>query len=244
MELPLKASPTVSLIIPAFNEEDYIGACLDAVMKNVRPHINEVIVVDNASTDRTAKIAGSFPGVIVVCESRKGPTHARQRGYESSTGDILVYADADTRPPVGWIEQILNEFTERNDVVCVSGPYRFYDLPKHADAAIVIWNAATKLLSFAIGYLVIGGNFAIRRDVLDSMGGFDQAIDFYGDDVDIARRAHAFGKIRYILTLTMPSSARRLKAQGLLRTGNLYAKNFFSIVTHGRPHTASYEDYR
>jgi len=235
---------SVSLIIPAYNEEKYIGACLDAIATNVQSHISEIIVVDNASTDRTAEIAGTYPGVTVVHEPNKGPTHARQRGYLASTGELLVYVDADTRPPSGWIEQIQEEFRKSSDIVCVSGPFSYYDFPPRANVAVKIWNVGAKVLSIFIGYLVIGGNFAIRRDVLECMGGFDQTIEFYGDDADIGRRAHAFGKARYMLKLEIPSSARRLKAQGLIRTGNLYAKNFFSIVSHGHPITPHYEDYR
>lgn len=232
-----------SLIIPAYNEEKYIGACLEAALQNAKDEFKEIIVVDNASTDRTAEIAGSYPGVRVISESRKGVTRARQRGYEASSGDILVYVDADTRPPTGWMQQVKAIFKDPR-VAGISGPYLFYDLPPYTSILISSWNAATKVLSYFTKAMLIGGNFAMRREVLEKIGGFDETIEFYGDDVDLARRARAHGKIRYSLRLTMPSSARRLKAQGFVRMGRIYAKNFFSVILSGRPSTTDYSDYR
>lgn len=239
----MEREPSFSLIIPAYNEEKYIGACLEAAIKNTKGAFSEIIVVDNASTDRTPQIAASYPGVTVVHEPRKGTSSARQRGYLSSTGDILAYVDADTLPPEGWIEQIQSIFQKNPHIVGVTGPYQFYDLPPSAEKAVRVWNIAAKFVSYMVTF-VTGGNFAIRRDVLDKMGGFDQSIVFYGDDTDIGKRATKFGKILYTLHLTMPSSARRIKAQGLMRTGNLYAKNLISVVARGRPSTLEYEDFR
>lgn len=232
-----------SLIIPAYNEEKYIGACLEAGLANAKGTFKEIIVVNNASTDRTAEIAGSYPGVRVVDEPRKGLTRARQRGFLESTGDVLVYVDADTRPPAGWIQQVKAAFKDLS-IIGVSGPYVYYDLPPYAGILVSTWNAATKILSYFTNSMLIGGNFAMRRDVIERIGGFDETIEFYGEDIDLAKRAHVHGKIQYSLGLTMPSSARRLKAQGFVRMGKLYAKNFFAVTLSGRPSTTEYEDFR
>lgn len=236
--------PSFSLIIPAYNEEKYIGACLDAVLQNAKGAFKEVIVVDNASTDRTAEIARSYPGVCVIDEPQKGATHARQRGYLESSGGILVYVDADTRPPAGWIERVQKILEKHPEVIGVSGPYTFYDLPPYASVLIRAWDLASKVISYFTKSVLIGGNFAMRRGVLEKLGGFDETIEFYGDDVDLARRAHAYGKIVFSLRLAIPSSARRLKAQGFVRMGKLYAKNFFAVIFSGRPSTLEYKDYR
>ena len=98
--------PTISLIIPAYNEEAYLPACLDAIMQNVAGKAIEIIVVDNNSTDGTRQVIERYPAVTYVFEPKKGITRARQRGFMSSSGDILAYVDADTRPPPGWIEHI------------------------------------------------------------------------------------------------------------------------------------------
>src|ERR1700760_2088294 len=83
--------PTISLIIPAYNEEDYLPACLDAVMENVAGKVMEIIVVDNNSTDGTKAVVERYPAVTYVFEPEKGITRARQRGFLASSGDILAY---------------------------------------------------------------------------------------------------------------------------------------------------------
>ena len=90
--------PTISLIIPAYNEEAYLGACLDAVMANVAGKALEIIVIDNNSTDGTRAVAERYPAVTYVFEPEKGITRARQRGFLTARGDILAYVDADTHP--------------------------------------------------------------------------------------------------------------------------------------------------
>ena len=109
------ARPSISLIIPAYNEEAYLGACLDAVMANIAGKALEIIVVDNNSTDGTKAVAQLYPAVTYVFEPEKGITRARQRGFLTARGDILAYVDADTHPPDGWIEQIWEQFGKNSE---------------------------------------------------------------------------------------------------------------------------------
>ena len=95
-----------------------------------------------------------------------------------------------------------------------------------------------------IGYMVIGGNFAIRRDVVERMGGFvDPVTEFYGDDTIIARRAHKFGKILFSPDFVISTSGRRINKGGLFTTAFAYAKNYVAI-TMGAPPTREYKDFR
>ncbi len=87
---------TLSLIIPAFNEEKYIGRLLTSIAELPLTSVKEVIVVDNNSTDKTQEIARSFKNVTVVTETRKGVAFARSRGAELATGEIIAFLDADT----------------------------------------------------------------------------------------------------------------------------------------------------
>lgn len=235
---------SISLVIPAFNEEAYLGKCLDAVMANVKGRACEIIVVDNDSTDGTAKVARGYPGVTYVFEPEKGITKARQRGYRSARGEIVAYVDADTRPPAGWIEQIDAQFGGNEKLACLSGPYSFYDLNGLRRRLAEGWFVAARPLYGIIGYMVVGGNFAIRRTVLDAMGGFDASIEFYGEDADIAKRARKFGKVLFSPRFVMPTSGRRLQQQGYLKSAGIYFINFFSIVLRGKPATHDYTDIR
>jgi glycosyltransferase involved in cell wall biosynthesis len=95
----------VSLVIPAFNEEYHLRACLDAIAKQtVMPF--EVIVADNNSTDRTAAIAAEFPFVRVVHAAQQGIVYARNAGFDAARGDIIGRIDADILIPHNWVEHI------------------------------------------------------------------------------------------------------------------------------------------
>ncbi len=236
--------PTISLVIPAYNEEAYLSACLDAVMRNVAGKALEIIVVDNNSTDGTREVIQRYPAVTYVFEPHKGITRARQRGFLTARGDVVAYVDADTVPPEGWIEQIVQQFTDRPTLACLSGPYSFYDLNGIRNAVSAAWFVMARPLAAITGYLMVGGNFAIRREVLEKMGGFDATIEFYGEDVDIARRAHKHGRMLFSSRFVMPTSGRRMQKQGFAKIAGLYFTNYFSIVFRGRPATMEYEDVR
>ena len=99
--------PKVSVIIPTYNNADLIGKAVVSVLTQTYRDF-EIIVVDNASTDRTGEIAQSYSGVRVVREDRKGLPSARQAGLDASVGDIVAYIDADTRMPEGWADMALH----------------------------------------------------------------------------------------------------------------------------------------
>jgi len=237
--------PRISLIICAYNEEKYIADCLQSSIQNSSGKLYEIIVVNNKSTDRTKEISLQFSGVRAVDENNKGLTKARQCGLCEARGDILAYIDADTRMPVGWVEKIISEFTQNSTFVSVSGPYVYYDMSKLYNFWVrVYWFILVYPLYFIFGYMVIGGNFAIKKEVLEKMGGFDTSIQFYGEDTNIARRAHQFGKVKFIPSLVMPTSGRRLLEQGVIKTAFVYGVNFFSEVFFKRPAHTVYKDHR
>ncbi|MEG3124647.1 glycosyltransferase family 2 protein [Sphingomonas sp. GB1N7] len=236
--------PKISLVIPAYNEEAYLPACLDAVMQNVANDVAEIIVVDNNSTDGTRQVIERYPAVQYRFEPHKGITRARQCGFLATTGDIIAYVDADTLPPPGWVDQIQAEFAANPDLACLSGPYSFYDLSGIRDRISTGWFVTARPLYNVTGYMMVGGNFAIRRDVLEKMGGFDDTIEFYGEDADIAKRAKAHGKVLFSPKFIMPTSGRRLKKQGLLKMAGLYFINYVWIALRGKPATKGYQDVR
>src|SRR3989338_8819527 len=92
----------ITLIIPAHNEEKHIGGCIESALAHAAGKFKEILVVDNASSDKTAEVAASYPGVRVVKEAHKGLTHARQCGYEAATTEYIAFIDADCRMPDKW----------------------------------------------------------------------------------------------------------------------------------------------
>lgn len=117
---------TVTVIVCAHNEASFVAPCLYSLLAQTRPP-DEILVVDNASTDGTGDVAGAVPGVRVVEEPRKGLVVARERGRREATGDLLVYVDADCRAPLQWLSKVEAPFNRTPALVAVSGSYRFYD---------------------------------------------------------------------------------------------------------------------
>ena len=234
----------ISLVIPAYNEEKYLGSCL----KSVAEHgalFHEVIVIDNASTDRTREIAASFANVRVVSEPEKGLTKARARGLSEAGGDIIAYIDADTHLPPGWTKKLLSTFDKNSAAVCVSGPYIYENVSWAMKTGVwIYWHVFAYATYSLTGYMAVGGNFAAKKSALLEIGGFDTTISFYGEDTDIARRLHAVGKVIFKTDLYMYTSPRRFDGEGFLRTALQYVRNFFSIALHGRPTTDEYKDIR
>ncbi len=237
-------NPKISLIIPAYNEENYIGACLEHVQKNATDKFFEIIVVDNASIDRTCEVAKSFSGVRVIREEKKGLTQARERGFREAGGDILAYIDADTKMPPDWFNAIAREFSDNPKLAILSGPYSYYDLTLWQKPFINLYFFCARPFYRFFGYMMIGGNFAVKRGVLEKMRGFDTSISFYGEDTDIARRAHQFGEVKFDAKLIMLTSARRLRYQGIFKTAIIYTVNYLWVALRGKPITKKYIDVR
>src|SRR3989344_51536 len=115
----------ITLIICAHNEESDIGETIEISKKYSYGKFKEILVVDNASTDRTAVIAREH-GARVVFEPEKGLPSARQRGFESSTSEYLAYIDADTHLTPQWMGIVEQTFAKRPDIVSLSGPRRYF----------------------------------------------------------------------------------------------------------------------
>lgn len=237
--------PDISVVIPAYNEEQYLGACLESVLQHKIPEVKEIIVIDNASTDNTAGVAAKYPGVRVVREERKGLTRARQRGLETVQCEILAWIDADSRVDRIWFEAIRDTFDRHPEIVSLSGPYSLYDASiTEKCLARVYWWILGLPIYYMMGYMVVGGNFAARREALLSIGGFDTSIEFYGEDTNIARRLKKAGKVIFRLDFINRSSARRMHEQGFLLTGLMYGWNFFSQALAKSSVTDDYVDVR
>jgi len=102
---------TISVVIPAYNEEKCIGACLENVIKYAPDNLKEIVVVNNASTDKTAEIASKFPKVRVVFEPDKGLTKARQAGLMAAEGDLVAYVDATAWCPAVGLKLLIVNFS-------------------------------------------------------------------------------------------------------------------------------------
>jgi glycosyltransferase involved in cell wall biosynthesis len=251
----------LSFVVPAYNEEAYLPACLESILHQIDPGTCEIIVVNNASTDRTREVALRYAGVTVVDEPRKGLTFARQAGFAASTGALIANVDADSRLTPGWVAKVLATFAEaeasaaakleaQRPLAAFSGPLVYYDLTPRQRVLVHVfymtaWTTyAINRYILRVGSMVQGGNFVVNRDALESIGGFNTAISFYGEDTDIARRLNDVGEVRFTFDLKMSSSARRLKSEGMLTMAARYSINYLWTTFFKRPFTDTYVDIR
>jgi glycosyltransferase involved in cell wall biosynthesis len=223
----------ISIIIPAYNEEDRIAATLHALLAQTERDV-EIIVVDNGSTDRTTEIARQFP-VQVLHEKRKGTMWSCECGRKQARGEIIVRLDADCIPPPDWLERGAAHFRNPR-VVSVSGPYAYTD----GGAAFESVSSFVQRWIYPLtnwwlnltrsGGVMIGGNSFMRTSALAHIGGFDTSIVFYGDDTDIVKRLSVLGTTVFDRDLIVLSSARRFKNEGYLQTAGRYLKAFLCIT--------------
>lgn len=236
----------ISIIIPAYNEEKNIGKCLKAAIEYLPKNKSEIIVVDNASTDKTAAIARKFPRVKVIYEPKKGPNKARQKGLSVAKGPLLAFVDADSMVTKNWFRTMEKRFSKDERLVCLSGPCKYYDLPIHKrfiiNVGYLVFYKPVFILTKAI---VVGGNFVVRKEAMEKIGGFDTSINLFGDDSDVGRRIKKVGKTAFSLRFYNFTSGRRFKKEGIIKTFLVYyASNFVWIMLFHRPLTKNSRDVR
>jgi glycosyltransferase involved in cell wall biosynthesis len=240
---------TITAIVCAYNEATFLSACLYSLLSQTRPP-DEIIVIDNASADATGEIARAVPGVTVIREERKGLVVARETARNAARGDVLAYVDADCRAPLQWLEAVERPFA-RCEVVAVTGPYRFYDWDRTGRVLIRLydWIVAppTHVLVhwlLGMGAILYGGNFAVRRDALARIGGFDATIEFHGEDTNLGRRLTPLGRVVMRRDCWVWTSARRYRAMGKRAVFGIYVRNFWSEILRHRPADRDHFDVR
>src|SRR5262249_6428890 len=149
---------------------------------------DEILVINNASTDDTGAVARAVPGVTVMDEPKKGLVIARETARRVAHGDIVAYVDADCRAPILWLGRLERRFQRPVATVAVTGPYRFYDWDWFGRTLIRLYDYVvappTHILVhhlLGIGAILYGGNFAVRREALAQIGGFDHRVEFHGE---------------------------------------------------------------
>ena len=204
--------PEISIIIPAWNEENnlikvlYCFACME-INQNT-----ELIVINNNSTDSTQKILDYF-GVKSIFETKQGIANARQAGLEISKGKYVLCADSDTFYPPRWVTGMVSNLTESN-VSCVYGDYSL--IPSNS-------NFRFKFLFYEIAKDISHSLKKLHRDYLNVMGfnfGFKKefALESEGFKMEIPRsRQNIRGSKEYQNASEDGMIALRLKAYGQIK---------------------------
>lgn len=212
---------SLSVIIPAYNEEQWIARTLGSINR-AREYLHkeggpaaELLVVDNASTDRTAQMAHALK-VKVVEEPVHIIAKVRNTGAKAAAGDILVFIDADVMVP----ETLLWRITQcLSDPVCIGGAVDTDYQPVHFSVKMYLqlWRLIGKAARMAQGAVQF-----FRRDAFFSLGGYDETL-YMGEDVDLYWRLRRGAKqqgsrVCLINDLHVAPSCRRFDQWPLWRT--------------------------
>lgn len=198
---------TVTLIIPALNEEKYLPQTLASV-KALTRQPDEIIVVNAQSEDKTAEIAKKF-GAKIVMVDRRSIGYSRNQGLKAASGDIVAFTDADTILPTDWLSTIVSHM-EKNNVVGVFGGFRVPDGPWWYRLYINVFQPFSNTLTYALFKIpfATGQNMAFYRKKAVAAGGFPE--DFkIAEDIEIARRVMSTGKIVFSQNFFVVASGRR-----------------------------------
>jgi len=192
-----KTPVKLSVIIPCYNAASTLPAQLDALADDVWSESWEVIIVDNGSTDETVLRAQPFverfsSWRIVDASGGKGPGYARNTGVRVARGEYLAFCDADDVIEPGWVSAI-GEALAQHDLVGSRLEYEKlngteslgYNLPQERGLRQQLYNSA--FLPF-----VGGTGLAVRREVFEKLGGFDEALKC-GEDIDFCWRTQLEG---------------------------------------------------
>ena len=189
--------PRYSVVVPAYNAQTTIGQCIEALLEQDLPTEQyEVIVVDNASTDRTPEIIRSYERVKYQREATQGPAAARNRGVAIAQGDVIAFTDADCVPLPQWLRSIVAPIDQGNLDVC-GGEVEPTSTDTEIERFGEVWFwPIERILSGELFHkpYVITANAAYRRAVIDQVGAFDPRFPVAGyEDTELGWRSHDAG---------------------------------------------------
>jgi glycosyltransferase involved in cell wall biosynthesis len=203
---------TLSLVIPVFNEERYLSACLDAIAaQTMSPH--QVIVVNNNSSDKSMEIARRYPFVTILTEKQQGIVYARNTGFNAVTADLIGRIDADTVLDKSWVETTLSLAESKAEIAAFTGPCYFYTPLGHTfwfglHRVIYFWSS--RLL---FGHTILfGSNMFVRKSAWDDIKDKTCKNNRLHEDMDLAHHLAVAGyKLQFTSRLKATISVRRFK---------------------------------
>ncbi len=222
---------TVSVVIPVKDDADILRNCLAALRRQTRSP-DEIIVVDNGSSDDVAEVAAAY-GATLIHEARPGIGAAAGAGYDRAQGGIIARLDADSVPDDDWVHTIATAFANRPDVDAFTGSSSFTDgfAPLRWIGARLYLGAYHVAASAALSHLpVFGSNLAMRAAAWHVVGSdVHRGDDLIHDDFDLSFHLGPGHRIRFLRGMRVGISSRPFSdSRGLLRI----RRGFRSVWIH------------
>lgn len=196
----MSSSPTVSIVIPVYNEEKLIEQCLQSIQNQTVAPL-EIIVVDNNCADATVSIAKKY-GASIVHETRQGITYARTTGFNAAKGTIIGRIDADSYLKPDWVATVQETFKKESGTIAITGSTALWHINKNIFLGrwlFYIFLRKSVEIPYSVYPWLFGHNMAVRRTAWEkikekvSLG--DKLVN---EDLDITLHLRKIGTLRYI----------------------------------------------
>jgi N-acetylglucosaminyl-diphospho-decaprenol L-rhamnosyltransferase len=198
-------TPAVTVIVLNYNGERWLAPCLDALRAQRGAPSFEIVVVDNASSDRSLAVLGGYPEVRVVeAGANLGFAAGNNLGAKRSTADVLTFLNNDTAPEPGWLAELHRAFVAGGGTALVTSRIVFMDnglvdsagdgyfraggaYKRGHRAAPQAWADSGEVFG------ACGAAFMISRALFEALDGFDESFFMVYEDVDLSYRARLAG---------------------------------------------------
>jgi len=221
--------PSISMIIPTFQEEKYVGSIL-AELSRLKPQV-DIIVVDGGSSDNTVQIAKHFTHKVFQIHER-GISKAKNYGAKKAESDLLVFLDADVHLKADFVDKVSRTFNCSRTVAATCNV-----LPIQAKSSEFAFSRFYNLLIrivFRVKPHSQGKFFAVKQASFRRVNGFNEALPSL-EDHDLAFRLSKLGKVVFISDLTVYEFPRRFRKLGLFKVVSTWFVDYVSFVLRGKP---------
>lgn len=227
----MTSNPLVSVVIPAYNSERYIGGAIESVLAQTYAPV-ETIVVDDGSSDETREMAAAYTGVTVIAQDNSGPSAARNRGFAAAAGELVAFHDSDDTMTPDKLAVQVGHLLDNPAVGCVLAEQEVLVEP---GAELPFWIEGSKVptvmpprpAELADEPMVHPMTMVVPRAVFEQVGGFDESMRA-AEDFDWMLRASEEGI--EIARLTNVLLRRRVRADSLTQDAASAHAGFFQAL--------------
>lgn len=235
--------PSVSVIIPVYNDADALAECLQELENQTYPGDRyDVIVVDNNSDDSPEQVVQGFRRAVLLHEDRQSSYAARNMGVRRSTADIIAFIDSDCLPDPEWITFGVRALGENPETAAVGGRVDFMFRDSHHPGAVELYDSITHFRQMdyiqKAGFSVTANLFT-RREILDRVGLFSETLKS-GGDYEWGRRLTSMGYSIVYSDETRVRHPARQSLKEMFRKLDRITEGFRELVREGRESRKQY----